>query len=735
MRQRRCIGLVFAVALLLAMPRPGRAYIEAPFTLGRICNESTNILVMRIESVDRQKNLIVYRKVRDLKGTHPGEVIRHNIARAGFNPREWQNVMAWAEVGKTAVFFHNGGAGEVCIDHYWYQAYAGEWWSMSHAEPFLLRSFCGRPSRLITSVQAMLAGQEVVVPCMVDGDKNALHLRTARLQRLRASLKLVEYDTKRDFAGWGVEEFSPLVGLPGFTHQAPLANVGPSAIGIAAGDFDGDGKSDFCLYGPTRLSLLHNESGSPADASPGLDGGARGASWADFDGDGRADLLLATPTGPRLFSYDGKAFADLSSRLPTQGYWNLTAAAWIDYDGDKRPDILLADGFAGLRLYRNVTGEPVAGVKRMGPWFYAGPFDNSESKGFDAVYPPEKGVDLKAKYTGKNNEPVTWQEGTKFVDGQVNDLLIFKPECNENAAVYLYRRIECGAATELPVSLGSDDTLTVWLNGEKVLAQNEYRGCAPDQALLTLKLRPGGNDLLLKVCQGAGGWGFYFAAKEPTALPPLFADVSDHAGLGADGAGGRLGGDRLAVADVNGDGRPDVLYSGGTGLLLLNTGKGFAAAADSGIRFRAGGVTPLWGDYDGDKRVDLFVPQAGGCRLFRNEGGGRFRDVTASAGDLGRDIGRATSAVGIDLDRNGRPGLMVGCLRGPNRYFRNNGNGTFTDASESLGLLTRIFNTQALATVDVNHDGTPDLVLNNEGQDSAVLLGDPARLGPPTAAR
>ena len=49
----------------------------------------------------------------------------------------------------------------------------------------------------------MLAGKEVVVPCMVDGDKNALQLRTAKIQRLKASLKIMDYDQKRDFAGWG----------------------------------------------------------------------------------------------------------------------------------------------------------------------------------------------------------------------------------------------------------------------------------------------------------------------------------------------------------------------------------------------------------------------------------------------------------------------------------------------------------------------------------------------------
>src|SRR3954452_22179324 len=131
-----------AAGLLLSRPRPAAGYVEVPYTLGRIIGESTNVLVMRVEAVDKEKNTIVFKKVKDLKGTHPGDTIKHNIAKAGFEPREWQNVMAWAEVGKTAVFFHNGGAAETCIDNYWYQTpNGGEWWSMSHAEPFMMRSY------------------------------------------------------------------------------------------------------------------------------------------------------------------------------------------------------------------------------------------------------------------------------------------------------------------------------------------------------------------------------------------------------------------------------------------------------------------------------------------------------------------------------------------------------------------------------------------------------------------
>jgi len=199
----RAASLV-ACAALLAAVTVARAYVEVPYSLGRICNESTNIVVVEVVKVNKEKGLIIFKKVEDLKGKHPKDEIKHNIGQRGFHAREWQNVMAWAEAGKKAVFFHNGGASETCIGTYWYQCYVeGEWWGMSHAEPFMLRSFCGDADKLAAAVKNMLANKEVVVPCMVDGDKNDLHLRKAKLQRLKASLKLQDYNAKRDFVAWG----------------------------------------------------------------------------------------------------------------------------------------------------------------------------------------------------------------------------------------------------------------------------------------------------------------------------------------------------------------------------------------------------------------------------------------------------------------------------------------------------------------------------------------------------
>src|SRR5262245_65490462 len=100
---------LISLPVLLSLAAHAAAYVEAPQSLGSVVQQSTNILVCVVEKVDKEKNLIVYRKVEDLKGKHPTDVIKHNIGKNGFHPREWQYTMEWAEVGKIAVFFHNGG--------------------------------------------------------------------------------------------------------------------------------------------------------------------------------------------------------------------------------------------------------------------------------------------------------------------------------------------------------------------------------------------------------------------------------------------------------------------------------------------------------------------------------------------------------------------------------------------------------------------------------------------------
>jgi len=188
----------------------------------------------------------------------------------------------------------------------------------------------------------------------------------------------------------------------------------------------------------------------------------------------------------------------------------------------------------------------------QGKWHYIGPFDNGDGFGFVTVYPPEREVALRKVYRGKAGVPVAWKEFVDFRVGQCIDLALFKDVSEKNAmgclpinaepwgrlgqvlagqalsgnewaCVYLYHEIEVPELVSLPISLGSDDTLNVWLNGKLLVSQNAYRACLPDQDFAVLNLEPGKkNELLVKVCQGHNKWEFYIMPQWPRALEAAF---------------------------------------------------------------------------------------------------------------------------------------------------------------------------------------------------------------------
>ncbi len=133
-------------------------------------------------------------------------------------------------------------------------------------------------------------------------------------------------------------------------------------------------------------------------------------------------------------------------------------------------------------------------------WHLAGPFDNTEKKGFDIAYPPEKSVDLAAKYVGKEGE-VTWQKfSTADEYGVFN--IAKQVSAYKGAAMYAATNFVSDKAQSVEFRLGTSNAWKLWVNGELIFGRDEYhRGKQLDQYRVTAKLRPGNNVILLKVCQ------------------------------------------------------------------------------------------------------------------------------------------------------------------------------------------------------------------------------------------
>src|SRR5262249_61932125 len=102
---------------------------------------------------------------------------------------------------------------------------------------------------------------------------------------------------------------------------------------------------------------------------------------------------------------------------------------------------------------------------------------------FEKAYPPEKEIKLEKGYAGKKGRPVHWRPFKEFAVGSIVNLRRF--EDNDFAVVYLYHAFEVSEPVDLPVGLGSDDTLTVWFNGERLLGKKLHRGVVPDEDRVT----------------------------------------------------------------------------------------------------------------------------------------------------------------------------------------------------------------------------------------------------------
>lgn len=270
----------------------------------------------------------------------------------------------------------------------------------------------------------------------------------------------------------------------------------------------------------------------------------------------------------------------------------------------------------------------------------------------------------------------------------------------------------------------------------------------------------------------AGSDALAAASVRPGAGEALFGDVTDGAGLDfthqladgkldtimeSDGAGG-------TVLDFDGDGQLDVYFvnSGpAPGLsdapagtprwpnrLYRNRGDGTFedATGRAGVGGHGFGTTAAAADYDNDGHTDLLVVNFDGLILYHNQGDGTFADVTARGGLTSKRAG--ISATFADVDGDGYLDVFVAnylqfdpAVKAPpgtkapypgplayepefNVLYRNRGDGTFEDISEAAGIRIPGHRAMSVTALDYDWDGDADFYVSNDGTPNLLLAND-----------
>ena len=140
------------------------------------------------------------------------------------------------------------------------------------------------------------------------------------------------------------------------------------------------------------------------------------------------------------------------------------------------------------------------------PWNMLGPIPvTTGAAGFATSLIDETHVDLAQPQRG-----LSWIAHPEWLDGEVHEF------ANSISAYYLYRTVTATESGSLPVVIGSDDTLEVWINGVGVWRHEVNRGVSNNPDRLTLPLKAGTNTLLLKIVNTDGESGFFY--REPGIL-------------------------------------------------------------------------------------------------------------------------------------------------------------------------------------------------------------------------
>jgi trimeric autotransporter adhesin len=547
---------------------------------------------------------------------------------------------------------------------------------------------------------------------------------------------------------------APGAATPSFATQQTFA-TGQYPYSVTAADVNGDGKSDLIVANAQvdTVSVLLNTT-TPGAATPSFatqktfatGSDPHSVKVADVNGDGKPDLIVANdggyPTGNTVWALlnttaPGAAtpsFAAQQSFATGSGPSSVTVA---DVNGDGKPDLIETNWFdKTVSVLLNTTAPPSAILNFAGQQIFT---------------------------TGSHPYYVT----TVDLNGDGKPDLIAANCCFNNAVSVQLNTTPPGAATP---SFAAQQSFGAGANFISVTAADVNGDGIPD--LIVTDAASTGSVLVLLNTTARGASTLSFAAQESfaTGAFPYSVTTADVNGDGKPDLVVANDGDNtvsvllntttagattptfatqqtfatgtspyaVTVADVNGDGKPDLIvanFASNTASVLLNsTAPGAAVLSFAAQQTFAAGANPTFVkavDINGDGKLDLIVSNYGSggtgntiSVLLNTTSPGAVTMSFAAQQTFGVGSG-PISVTASDLDGDGKPDLIVANAQASNVSVLLN--------TTTPGATSASFNTQqpfatgslpySVVATDLNGDGKPDLIVANDGgQTISVLL-------------
>lgn len=499
-------------------------------------------------------------------------------------------------------------------------------------------------------------------------------------------------------------------------YTAPTYGSGGNyAESVAVADVNGDGKTDLVVANEcadnsctSSLGVLLGNGDGTFQAAVSYSSGAQYASFvavSDVNGDGKLDLVVTNGCVNCVSGTVGVLLGNGNGTFQTaviygSGGQHATSVAVSDVNGDGKPDLVVANECASSQV-RCAIFSGIVGV-------------------------------LLGNGDGTFQAPVT------YLSGGLHAHSVAVSDVNGDGKPDLVVTNECGGSDRS--CSNADGTVGVLLgngDGSFQVAQavNFASGAQPDSSVAVSDVNGDATpDLVI-----AHGCSSTFCPTNNTVAVLLgngdgsFQSVVQY-GSGAQSASS------VAISDVNGDGRPDLVVANrcennidcanGTVGVLLGNGDGTFRAE---VNYGSAGQYPTSvavADVNGDGKPDVMaanecadnVCTSGSVSVLLGSHGGSFRAPVnyASGGEY------VYSVAVSDVNGDGKPDLLVGnycdnstdCPNGTLGVLQGNGDGTFhAVAAHDLGV-----DVNSIAVADVNGDGTRDLVAV-AGNSVSVLIG------------